>query len=200
MMVAGENFKKIHRGGGTEDDEFPIENKLRELSTKCRKLESFSFDGCGPVPWMRRFGNRMKSLAVHSMVRREYMLAAASYSTNLRELSLDSVPSSCINGSNMWKNIGNTLERLRVHFFGLPHFLADGEVRKIQKHCRQLKDIDIRLPWVPRSSGPGLASCLASYGGQLVEKCVNARAQRPGHLSSFETAWETTEIGVVYGI
>lgn len=188
LMQAGEHFNKIHWADAEAPDGFSIDSKLNELSTKCKNLESFSFEKCNVEPWILAFGSQMKVVNFPSWTTRDTLMFSVSHCTNICEVSLTLSCSSWIDGPNLWENIGNTLENLKLTLYGEGEYEADGELLKIQEYCRRLKSIGIIIV---DASSTGLAPCLASYGGQLqyanvhtmkyeelqqvVEKCVNAR-------------------------
>lgn len=78
----------------------------------------------------------------------ENISALASYCTGIRELTLGYAPA--IEGSNLWENIGNTLEKLQLTLTGT----VQGVLPKIQKYCQRLKDVDVT------ASGPGATGLL----------------------------------------
>ena len=114
LMLRGENFKMIHWGDEAVDD-FPIASKLNELSTKCTGLRKFSSGKSGGGPWFRVFGELIQSLVFYRGVTLDNIHSVAAHCTNLRDLTLNLATSSDIKGSNLWKQIGNTLEVLKLH-------------------------------------------------------------------------------------
>lgn len=88
------------------------------------------------------------------------LLEGSSYCTNIRQLTLGTVYDAALELSKIWENLGGSLEFLSVCLVSS----GEGEIRKVQKYCSKLKNIDISGPYL---SSAALSKCLASYKGRL---------------------------------
>lgn len=185
LTTAGESFKTIHWDDTGTLDNSNLEDDIIEMSTLCPNLESFSFGYSNAEPWLLVFGERIKTLSFYYGVPPRIIEAVSSHCTNIRQLTLKEAWASYLNWSNLWEQVGNTLEKLELELLDE----GEGELQKIENFCRKLEHVDIRSG--THSPVHGLGRCLASYGRQLeyttisameyeelkivVEQCTNAR-------------------------
>jgi len=158
------------------------------LSTKLCNLKSLSFGSGDAAPWLDLMGQRIETLKFYPGTANHRNLIAAWKCTNLRDLTLEHVTNEDLQGSNLWKRVGHTLEKLTLALrYSFPEEEIEDEIQKIQFNCRKIKHIDIR--W-QNHRVPGLSACLCSYKSQLqyifiagmcyeelkevVEQCTNA--------------------------
>ena len=84
----------------------------------------------------------------------------SSFCTQLRGLHIGAAYNFAVGLSDLWENVGGTLEKFSATFM----FCTSAEIRRIQEHCRK-----IRLLHIPEEVrvNPDLAECIVSYGEQL---------------------------------
>jgi len=149
--------KSIHWDDRFVDHERFTEVEMAEIYAKCNNVDSFSFGHADAEPWLKIFGKRVETLAINRFAPWKNNLSAVSYCTNIRELTLVNPREKRPNISNIWKDIGSSLEVIRYKNGDIDEI----ELGLVQKYCRKLKHIDIN-----RNSNThiaGYAQFLASY-------------------------------------
>lgn len=68
------------------------------------------------MEWITTFGKRMKILVLGNQVKTDVLCAVSLHCNNIRHLDLWEVERGGLEGLHLWKNIGNSLEILKLSF------------------------------------------------------------------------------------
>jgi len=136
-------------------------NMFKTFSERCPHISTLRTYRAGG--WIEEFGEGLESLKIGY---KQDFLEIPRYCAQLRELTLDfSIKRSDIEGTDLWMNLGNSLEKLSVIFI----YECGNEIRNIAKYCRKLTELFIR----GKGSNVALLECLVTYGSQLENTCIS---------------------------
>jgi len=135
----GENLESIHVHQDSQEGllrEFQEHEMFSSIPEKCPNMETvFPLS----IQWPRKLVQRLKDVELDSNACEQIIMNIPLYCTGIRQLSCIELNVSYLERSNIWEKVGNTLEILKMKVEGR----VGDEIRKIQKHCRKLKVIDI---------------------------------------------------------
>lgn len=157
IVLSGANLRMIRIDGKLEEKTV-TSGVLDGLSRKLCNIESLIIREGVTDSILKVFDTRLTKLELFAPRRGKN---CESYL--VLQLKLTGVSTAYLMGVNVWKPIGNTLEKLC--FSPLAGEAAEDEMGKIQTFCRNLKHIDIDFN--RKSDAAALFKCLASYKQRL---------------------------------
>lgn len=157
LAGAGNPLQMLIVASGMYKDGPDGEHLVHEFARNCPHMTSLSIVDTGFF-WVNKFGKQLDNLEVQASIALDFPFR----STNLRELTLDSITYSYnLKATGLWRKMLSGLETLVI--FGT--ISARSEVDEIKKYCLSIKNISLKGHCY--EDIVSIATLLASYGGQL---------------------------------